>query len=179
MLIFFWSYAGIPGVAGLSPLGQEGEEVIFEVSAFVGWFNSITFTLFLIIELALIKPAYDKLVWNTFQEIGSDVHIQTCYQNFEVAKGSWVMLIFFGTIEIAGVMFFEDSNVRLVVFGIASMVYIGALIVGAIAVRKLISIVFFRKMEIWLVLDKEWAQKESPADLDGGAGFHHHCVYVS
>lgn len=136
MLTFFWAYAGIPGVDGLSPFGEEGEEVVFDVSATVGWCFSITFTTFLVLELLLIKPAYDKLCWNTFQQIGSDAHIQICYQNFEVAKGSWILLFWFSCVEFGTVLFFEDNRFRFWSFIVVAVIYSGGLIFGFIGVRN-------------------------------------------
>lgn len=136
MLIFFWAYAGIPGVDGLSPFGEEGEEVTFDVSAIIGWGCSIFFTLNLTCILLLIKPAYDKLCWNTFQQIGSDVHIQTCYQNFEVAKGSWLLLFWFSAVEFSSILFFEDDRVRFWIFVVLFIGYLGGLILGFIAVKN-------------------------------------------
>lgn len=136
MLVFFWSFAGIPGVDGLSPFGDEAEAVSFDVSPIIGWFNTILFSLLLTMEVLLIKPAYDKLCWNTFQEIGSDVHIQTCYQNFEVAKGSWILLMGFSGVEMSTVFFFEDDFLRFTIFAISAICYFGGLIVGYMAVRS-------------------------------------------
>lgn len=136
MLIFFWAYAGIPGVDGLSPLGSEGEEVSFDISAGMGYFNSILFFLLMICELILIKPAYNKLCWNTFQQIGSDVHIQTCYQNYEVAKGSWIMLMWFSFVEFSTVLFFEDEMAPLITFSILFIAYFIGLGMGFKAVRE-------------------------------------------
>lgn len=145
MLTFFWAFAGIPGIDGLSPFGDEMEEVHFDVSPLIAWFFSVFFTLLLICELLLMKPAYDKLCWNTFQEIGSDVHIQTCYQNFEVAKGSWILLFWFSGVEMSTVFFFEDNIIRRTSFIVIAIIYAVGLVIGYLAVIQNLLIDFIVK----------------------------------
>jgi len=135
ILAYFWAYAGIPGVDGISPFGDEQEMVSFDVSAPIGYTYCILFILIGTLELLLIKPAYDKLCWNTFQEIGSDMHIQTCYRNFEVAKGSWNLLFWFSGVEMSTVFFFEDNAKRRIVLFIIYACYAVGLVFGYFAVR--------------------------------------------
>ena len=109
--------------------------VKFDVSPTIGTTYCLLFIIIGILEILLIKPAYDKLCWDTFQQIGSDMHIQTCYQNFEVAKGSWNLLFWFSGVEFATIFFFEDNAKRRIVFLIIYAGYVVGLVFGFFAVR--------------------------------------------
>lgn len=118
------------------PFGDEDDEVNFRVPKAIAFFGFMFFMLVLLSVIALMKPAYDKLKWNTFQEIGSDVHLQTCYQNFEVAKGTWLLLFWYSGVEISTVFFFEDQETRIYIESALGIIYVLMLVVGYLAVRN-------------------------------------------
>lgn len=142
ILAYFWAYAGIPGVDGFSPMDAESEEeVTFDVTPLIGWTMSILFILFGSLELLLIKPCYNKLCWIAYQKIGSDVHMQQCYKNYEVAKGSWILFFWFTGVECSTIFFFENNTVRAILLAVLALVYVGGLAAGYQAVSPIYSLI--------------------------------------
>ena len=134
---FFWAYASISNVSGiLAPFGGSSEEIKLTIEPGVGWAFMGVFIGFAVFEVLLIRPAYDKLCWNTYQQIGSDNFIQKCYRNFEVAKGAWMLMFWFSGVECSTIFFFENNTRRIIIFGVVCAIYVTAIIFGFLAVRK-------------------------------------------
>ena len=81
----------------------------FDLKSYFAFPLCIFHILIQIIIFLLAKPVYEKLAWENFSSIGSDLFMQEAFKYYEIAKGTMVTLMVVSLPHFGFMIFFEKN----------------------------------------------------------------------
>ena len=131
---YFWAYLGLAFVENVNPLNGD-EKQKYTVSPIIAIPMMIIFSVFGILTVLITYPTYQKFAWVMYQKIGSDVFMQNVYKTYEIARGSFLIFMWYSFVLGAYLFFFESKLKLIIIYGITFFIIASSLLFGFKGVR--------------------------------------------
>jgi len=139
-LLVFYIYAGTPSIQGIrfyppGSNGQRGEIIALSYPELAAYVLIALYVIMVIVTGLIMKPLYDKFLWEQFNTIGIDRGLQKAFKKIQTAKGSFLIFFCLSLVQQFSLIYFEKSEVMLTVFTVAAVVMLLGVRLGYLAVE--------------------------------------------